>query len=286
MFTAVSIQDANGIDVPLLNSNRLTGQCSGLHGLPQPRKITRARPGQHGEINNTRYYGSRQPVWNGTIHRAAVGTLWDEHDAIMAALWGAVEEPRLLKWTRTDGISLQSWVKLADAMDPVLRAEDSGTVLRYQLTFDREDPRNFSQVETEVTGAALEELGGGMTMPASMPVTFTTSSGGQATIVDAGPIGTSPVYEIHGAVVAPTIRIVDTMQDIVIADEIGSGDYLEIDVRARAALLGGTTHREDLVDFSLTTWADLPPGQSTVQLLAASFDPGAHVKVRYRPAYP
>lgn len=286
MFTSVTIQEADGGNVALINGDRRLGECRGLHGAPAPRRIARARPGGHGEINATRHYGSRQPVFTGVLLGDDEDALWTEYEAIMAAVWGMVSQPRLLKWTRSDGAQLQSLVKLGDALDPAISAASAGKYLRYQLVFDREDPRNFAQVEVEVEGDSLEELGGGMTFPLTFPFTFTTTSGGQAAIVDAGPIGTSPVYEIHGGIVMPTIRIVDTMEDIVLDVEVAADDYIEIDVANRTVLLGGTTHREDLVDFNLTTWADLPPGSSTVQLLGASFDTNAHLVVRYRAAYP
>lgn len=286
MFTSVTIEDGNGIDVELFNGTRRLGECHGLHGLPQPRRIVRPRTGQHGEINQTKHYGSRQPVWNGQLTGADDAALWVEYDAIMAALWGSVGNERLLKWTRADGLELQSAVKLADAFDPVLRAGDAGRVLAYQLVLDREDPRNFSQAETEVLGATLDELGGGMVMPAVMPVTFTTSSGGKAVIVDAGPTGTSPVYEIRGGIVAPAIRIQETGESIVLTGQVGANSRLEVDVRRRRVLLDGTANRENLIDFRLTTWADLPPGGSTVQLLGASFDTAARLVVRYRPGHP
>lgn len=107
MFAAITIQDADGNDAALLDTvnGRRTGTCSGLHGLPGPRRVVRPRPGGHGEINNTKHYGSRQPVFEGFITGDTQAEVWAEYDEILQALWGLVEEERTLKWTRQSAVT-------------------------------------------------------------------------------------------------------------------------------------------------------------------------------------
>lgn len=287
MFTSVTIQDANGVDVALFDSNRRLGECRGLHGLPSLRRITRPRPGGHGEINTTRHYGSRQPVWTGILRGTSEPALWAEYDTILAALWGAVDDPRLLKWTRADGLALQSLVKIGDAFDPVITATDAGRILRYQLTFDREDPRNYSQTEQVIVGAALTSAAGGLTFPADFNWTFTPSGAGTATVVNTGTIPAPGIFRVYGAVTSPQVLHVETDLRIAFDGAVSAGSYLEIDVQNRAVLLNGSTDRTNLVDFAATDWqaGEIPVGTNNYRLIASTFDASARLDVFYRSSY-
>lgn len=287
MFTAVTIQNSAGADVSLFNGQRRLGECHGLHGLPAPRRVSRPRPGGHGEINETRHYASRQPVWNGQLTGSDEAALWAEYDAILAALWDAVSEPRLLKWTRHDGATLQSMVKLGEAFDPVIKASDAGRVLAYQLIFDREDPRNYAQTQRSAVGGALVDSGGGLGFPFGFPFSFTATGGGDVTVTNAGTADTPAVLTVHGYVANPQIQQVDTGRVIVLSGELAAGGTLVVDGFERTVLLDGVTDRGNLVDFAGTDWdaAMIPPGTSTYRLLASSWDSSARLDVASRDAY-
>jgi Siphovirus-type tail component, C-terminal domain len=293
MFLALTIEDHNGNAYELITSGsteRLTGECHGLHGLPPPRRVIRTLPGAHGEINETRNYASRQPVWNGTIFRAgggAAGALWTQYDGLLSALWGAVSEPRLMKWTRSDGKMLQTLVKLGDAFDPVISAKDNGALLAYQLIFDREDPRNYSQTLTTSTGNTLSDVGGGFGFNFGFPFSFTPGGSGLVAVGNSGTIDTPGVFTIRGAVSNPQIRQGSTGLVIALSGSLGTGSTLTIDAAARTVLLDGTADRGNLIDFASTDWDAglIPPGGDVYQLLATSWDASARLDVSSRDAY-
>lgn len=287
MFTAVTIQDAAGVDVPLMDGNRRLGECQGLHGLPAPRQLKRPRPGGHGEINQTRHYGSRRPVWSGKLLGTSEAALWAEYDAILKALWGGVSEERLLKWTRHDGTQLQSLVTVGDAFDPVIRADDAGRLLAYQLVLDRQDPRNYGQTLAVAPGDPLTEAAGGVTYPATYDWKYTPSGAGEFQVINAGTVETPVLFRLHGYASSPTLLNVTTGQRISFTGEIGAGDYLEIDTFERSVLLNGSTDRTNLVDFAATDWrAGLAEsGTTTYRLLAANFDLSARGDALYRAAH-
>lgn len=287
MFTSVTIQDAAGVDVPLHDGNRRLGECQGLHGTPAPRSIKRPRPGGHGEINETKHYGSRRPVWSGQLIGTSAAALWSEYDALMAAIWGSVSEERLLKWTRQDGTQLQSLVMLGDAFDPIIRAADAGRTLAYQLVLDRQDPRNYGQTLEVGLGDVLTEAAGGVIYPATYPWQYTPSGAGEVQVVNAGTIETPVKFRLYGYASTPTLLNVSTGQRISFTGEIGAGDYLEVDTFERSVLLNGSTDRTNLVDFAATDWrAGLAePGTSTYRLLAVDFDLAARPDALYRRAH-
>lgn len=288
MFTAVTIQDANGIDVPLFDANRRLGQSQGLHGLPAPRRIVRNRPGGHGEINTTRHYGSRQPIWNGILKGATPTALWAEYDAILEALWGLVDEARLLKWERADGLELQSLVKLADALSPPINATDAGRFLPYQVMFDREDPRNYSQALHLETGDPLTGSGGGFGFPFGFNFGFTGGiGGGDVQAVNTGTIDTPATFTIHGQITHPQIKLVSTGALISLIGELSAGATLVIDSQQRTVMLDGTTDRGNLIDAAATDWRAglVPAGGGTYRLLGTTWDASARLDVATRDAY-
>lgn len=288
MITAASIEDAAGNELSLLDWNHRLGTFQGLHGIPPARRITRPRPGQHGQIDETRHYGSRQPVWEGQLVGADVDELWADYDELMAALWGMVGDSRLLRWTRDDGTELQSAVKLADAFDPVLQVHsDSREFLAYQLIFDREDPRNYAQALTTATGDPLTSATGGLTFDAPFNWTFTPSGAGEVTVTNSGNIESPAVFRIYGECSSPQILLTDSTKRIVFSGEVSAGDYLEVDIRARSASLNGTADRTNLVVFEETDWTtgEIPVGSSTFRLVAGSFDASARLDVIHRPAW-
>lgn len=288
MFTAVTIQDANGTDIALFDGNRRLGQSQGLHGLPAPRRIVRTRPGGHGEINTTKHYGSRQPVWNGHLTGANATALWAEYDAILEALWGCVEETRLMKWEREDGLALQTSVKLADSLSPPISATDAGRFLPYQLMFDREDPRNYSQTLRVAMGGALTTGGGGFGFPFGFPFSFAgSSSGGSTIVVNAGTIDTPATFTIHGQIANPQIQHVETGRVIVLNGELSAGSTLVIDGHERTVMLDGITDRGNLINAPATDWrtALVPAGGGTYRLFGTSWGAGARLDVSTRDAY-
>lgn len=289
MFTSVTIEDAAGSDFVLFDASHRLGECRGLHGLPALRRIVRTLPGGHGEINETQHYGSRQPMWNGMFVGADESALWTLYDALLRALWGAVSDERRLKWTRSDGKMLQSWVKLGDAFDPVLKASDAGHVLAYQLTFDRQDPRNYAQTPSTGTGASISDVGGGFGFPFGMPFGFTPSGSGSVTAVNVGTIETPGTFTILGAVSNPQIQQQSTGKLIVLSGDLAAGSTLTVNTAPleKTILLDGTADRGNLIDFAATDWTTglIPPGGDTYKLLATAWDASARLDYSASAAY-
>jgi hypothetical protein len=275
------------MQVSLFDGTHRLGEVHGLHGLPAPRRIIRSRPGAHGDINQTRHYASRQPVWNGQLLGQDADALWGVYDELLRALWDSVSTPRLMRWTRADGAALQCYVKIGEAFDPVLRAVDAGRVLAYQLVFDRDDPLNYSQTLTVVAGDTLTVVGGGWVFPATFDIIFTPSGAATTLATNNGTVETPAVFTIHGAVSDPRILQVQTGKVIVLSGSIAPGSRIIVDGAARTVLLDGVTDRSNLVDFAATDWAAalIPPGGCTYRLLATTWDATARLDVASRDAY-
>jgi hypothetical protein len=177
----------------------------------------------------------------------------------------------------------QKLVKLDSDVDPVF--EPGMPVLRYQAQFLADDPRAYSQQQTEVTGALLSAETGGDVFPDVFPDVFLPGGGGSASFHNSGNRPTPLVFRIYGRAVDPQIVRLDTDQRIVLSGTVPAGTYLEIDVAARTIKMGGTVNQRGFLDASVSSWSDAPVGTSNWRLTAAEFDGTARLDVLGRSAY-
>jgi hypothetical protein len=149
MLTALTIDDQTGHPVPFIReSKRRVTEADGFIGTTTLRTVVRPRPQADGQINDTRWQNGR--IFD--IYGLIIGT--DPADAMaelraicapMLATLGATGQPALLKWTEQGlfGLSWQSLVRLADAIDPPLVCGPA--MLRYQAILMAEDPMIYPQ---------------------------------------------------------------------------------------------------------------------------------------------
>lgn len=285
LISNVTLEDPDGVEVPLLyGSERLIERLDGLLGI-RVREVVQARPSRHGSRNRTRYLDDRVISANGaTFHGATAAGAWANYDAVASALAGAVDTPRLLRWTRGD-VDLQTLVQTTELQSGI---EVSRRCVMTQYQLRAEDPRAYAQELETAFGAALSAGGGGKVYPYTYPRNYVSSSGGIAEVDNTGSLHTPPVLRVYGTVAgAFKLRLLSTGEDIVFSEDatVAVGDFLEVDVYQRTVKLNGVADRASVLDHSANTWWELPPGEHTVQLIAGSFDASARVDVLYRPAY-
>ena len=269
-----------------LEDRRLTN-VQGLPGLGMPgaRAAIRARPSYHGATNRSRWQKDRLITLEGYCKGENAAAAQDQLDTIVAPLWDAINTDRILRWRRGGtGIDLQCTVRFAPD-DLSVSQEINGRLLRYQAHLHAPDPRAYLQTQSSEVGDALSASAGGKIYPYDYPRMYVASSGGQASLNNTGMVSTPLVIRVYGYCTAPTVRLLSTGEQIVLAGEVSAGDYVEIDVFARTVTLNSVTLRNKLIDFSATTWFELPHGSQSIQLLSSNFDTNAHVEALWRPAY-
>jgi hypothetical protein len=284
----MDLTDAEGdrIGFHWLENRRLTN-VQGLPGLGMPgaRAAIRARPSYHGATNRSRWQKDRLITLEGYCKGDNAAQAQDQLDTLAAPLWDAINTDRLLRWRRGGtGVELQCTVRFAPD-DLAVTQEINGRLLRYQAHLHAPDPRAYLQTQDSEVGDTLSVSLGGVIFPEEFPWLFVASSGGQANFNNTGMVPTPPVIRIYGYCTNPTIRLISTGEEIVLAGEVAAGEYLEIDVFNRTVMLNGVTLRNNLVDFSASTWFELPRGLQTIQLLSSTFDTSAHIEVLWRAAY-
>jgi hypothetical protein len=67
---------------------------------------------------------------------------------------------------------------------------------------------------------------------------------------------------------------------------LGAGEYVEIDTRARTAdLMSLSNSRLNLLDFAVTSWWRIEPGDNQIRYNPTISDAGSAAVITYRPAW-
>lgn len=295
MLSAVTLDDKDGNPVTLHDENdpvgkRMLNSALGLRGIANLRQSQRVRSQAHGSINETRFESGREITLVGEItSRVSLEDVFSEWGEIAEPLMQTLDYgPALLKWTEGDtGNSLQRYVTIDGDLEPTL--QEGAAVLNYQAALFAEDPRAYDQSLQTVTSTPLSLAAGGLVLNAPFPWTFASSGGGTVSFTNAGNRDTPVVFQIQGQCVNPQIVWLDTGQRISILGTVNAGSYLEVDVAARTVKLNGTVNSLNFEDPVNSTWFTLPGGvggvTSHLQLIAASFDSGALLRVIGRSAW-
>ncbi|MGW6739729.1 phage distal tail protein [Streptomyces sp. NPDC055025] len=161
------------------------------------------------------------------------------------------------------------------------------TMASFSLMVTAADARRYS-VDQQSATTGLPMSSGGLAPPVTPPVTVdATTVAGQINAANTGKFSTRPVLRIDGPVTAPTVAAQyqdGSVRLLTYAETIGAGEYLVIDVDAKAAVLNGTASRRRFL--SAPRWPEIP-AESTVtfQFLADTYDPAALLTVTWRSAW-
>ncbi len=266
-------------------ANRAVVSVTGLVGISPVRRSVRPRPTADGSIDETRYRDESLITVAGetfgTVEQAIA-----EFRAVSGAFLATLDRPGLLTWTEgLTGLALQRTVKLASALEPAL--SEAAGIVRYGAVLAAADPAAYSQTLTTAYGNALSGGGGGDVFPDVFPDVFAASGGGIAAFTNAGNAPTRPLLRIYGAATNPTVVHPDGRR-IALTGVVSDGEYIEVDLSARTitrVLSGVRTPAMNMLDPATTRWFALAPGTTNLQLVAASFDAGAHLEISGRSAY-
>lgn len=264
MLSSLTINDQAGSAVTLHEtSQRAVLSAGGLVGISPPRRSARPRPTGHGSIDDTRYTDEQLIEIAGDVWATTQQLAFAELRAVTAPMLATLDgNPALLKWTEgSSGLALQRLVKLAGPVNPPL--SEGMALLRYQAVLAAADPRAYAQSLTTVTSSTFG-AGGAATFNNQgnrpTPVVIQQFPGG----------GTGAAYRIRANNNCP----LDLRFGVIGAPP----NTLILDMVARTATLFNTTTsvstpRNDMLASSLSIWAELPPGSTTLTLTADGSTP-------------
>jgi hypothetical protein len=161
--------------------------------------------------------------------------------------------------------------------------------LAYQVHFYAEDPRAYTQAQTQVSSGTLSSGAGGLIFNQVWNWLFNPAGGGVATVTQAGNRPTPPIFRIHGGASNPRITKGSNGAQIALLGTVSGTDYLEIDVQRRTIKLNGTSLQMGFLNPAPTNWQgmEIPknPTSETYTLSADGFDTNAYLDIIYRSAY-
>lgn len=245
-----------------------TARCrvTKLHGLglPAPRTERVPRGSRHGAIDQTRYYEGRVLDLEGALveYGTDLAGLWAEWDALKRRLQLGAD--RVVRFRRQGQLEdEQVTVRVASPLDDDVSVPK---VIRWGVSLFAGDPRIYgAALRSAFYDPAASLSGGGVAMPLTFPLTFTTTTVTQLDLTNLGNFATPPVLTIKGPVVNPVVDNNTTGESLYITYSLGSSDTVVVDVAARSVKLNGAS-RLDLLNTQSTKWWELQPGTNRVRL--------------------
>lgn len=144
--------------------------------------------------------------------------------------------------------------------------------------------------EAEVQVLAEAGPATGRTYPKSYPWSYPVTMSSGATIV--GNVGSIPSHftaRLYGPCTAPSLVNAATGEEISFTTSLvlGAGEYVEIDTRERTAYLlsQSTASRLAYLDFTVSSWWRIEPGDNPIRYAPATASAGAAAVITYRPAW-
>lgn len=242
-------------------------------GSPSPRGVTEPRPSAHGVTDSTAFYGPRAIELVGTIQAPDMAGFWPLVDELLGRL--ALGSEHTFRFRRLgESFDLQTTVRVDSDVDlPV--GDVPKPFARWGVSLLAPDPRLYTSTVTSGSYDPTDAGDGGLDFPLDFPLEFGVSGGAWLSLDNEGTVSTPPTIIVTGPVINPIIDNDTSGLSIFTRDcGLGVGDTLTLDVRARTAVLNGTTLRPDLVDVSRTTWWDVRPGVNRLRMRGSGMASG------------
>lgn len=244
-------------------------------GFPAVRSVTTFRSKTHGALDSTRYLGDRAIT--------AVLQMPVDSDAAVDTLAGLLN-PQLRLWlyVRRDGWDAERRILVRGAMfscpPGANRQAQAGWVAPAGLFEDSV----LSQLILSPAGTAE----GGLSFTFTYPKTYGTGVvPGYAYAQVGGTISAAPQIDVYGPCTSPSIELVGTGQNIVFTGlTVADGNFLRVDLSARTVYLNGdpTLSEYSALDFTVSSWWALPPGQQQLLFSPLNAGPGCVAVVSWR----
>jgi hypothetical protein len=144
------------------------------------------------------------------------------------------------------------------------------------------------EVEVDVTADVGPTTG--RTYPKAYPWSYPVTMSSGATIV--GNVGSIPSHftaRLYGPCSGPSLINNATGEELTFTSSLtlGAGEYVEVNTRERTAyLLSQTTaSRLTYLDFAVSSWWRIEPGDNPIRYVPSNAEAGAAAAITYRPAW-
>lgn len=134
------------------------------------------------------------------------------------------------------------------------------------------------------SGNITVRVSGGVTLPATLPMTLSPSSGGSATVNNPGNAPSLPTIRLYGPLSNPAIGNATAGITLQLDYIIPSGSYVDIDMAEKTILLNGSS---TLLSTKTGTsdWFPILPGVNNLTLENDTTSDTGYATVTFNPAY-
>jgi hypothetical protein len=222
------------------------------------------RTGADGMWDADNFYSGRQVGVEGLIEAPSVAAL----DEAMARLEQALPaRGRLVTLTVNETTPKQITARRSGRL---MMSKLTDVTAQVSISLLARDPRKYG-IDLQSAGASLGTPGGGVTLPAVLPLVLAPGDPGEEffDVVNTGTYETPILARIAGPGRNLGLANLTTGQLLSYPFELLTGDQLVIDTGAGAAQLNGTAYRPPAPGSTVTSRFLLPPGTSRMQFLGA-----------------
>lgn len=252
-------------------------------GPAPPRPVVESRTGADGVRDTTSLHGAGVVTLSGTIKETGVLSRTNVLDS-------------LLRFCR---LSSRPYLYFAEEGEPerrvLLRADARSVPFRrpgsalFSLSWAAPDGIAEAATASSMTVAATPDIVAGRMYDLTYDRSYPDSPGiGVVTVTNDGTANAWPVVELHGPCVGPQIENQTTGQRMLFPGLVLlSGEFLELDMRARTARLGGAANQSRLewLDFAESEWFPLVPGANDLRFYPETDNGGAEAVIDWRDAW-
>lgn len=253
----------------------IVSNLEGWHSTASTGEVT-PRTGRHGGWRNRARYAPKGMTLHGSVltPNGDAGALMDQ---LVAAIPLDVPEPLIVYGVTADDRRIlvrQEGTPATQIVSPYEAVFSIGLVAP--------DPLKYSAIEHALeTGLPVST--GGLTVPHTVPFSVdSVSISGTVEVFNAGNAATAPRLIVYGPVDTPRITNVTTGQALVANLVLAAGEYLDIDLEAHSAMIGGTASRRGFISGQ---WWELAPGNNTIAFNAPVYQADAAVQIIWRDAW-
>lgn len=229
-----------------------------------PRADVRDRGNRHGSVDDTRWYGGQAFNLAGYVsHDGGEAATEAAYDDLRAAV--ALPGEHVFRFRRRGRPEDERVVcKQQGGFDAP--AEGWSRLIRWSGTLFAPDPRVYSAALKSASYDPTAALtGGGVSMPLSFPLVFSTSTVTLLHVTNAGRHATPPIFTVRGPGIDPIVDLLETGESVTFKANLGASDVVVVDVAARTVTLNGALRR-DLVVARQSRWFELVKGTNRLRL--------------------
>jgi hypothetical protein len=255
--------------------------------FPAIREVTEPRVDDDGERDTTLLFGARAVALSAALtdDTYTPANLLDQVKAFLHP------RTRPYLYVTDDGWGQERRILLrVDQFSEPYVGYAASQVRVVQLQWKAPDGIWEDAAETTETVNADIATSDGITFPVTFPVAFaTTTATGAAQVANFGAVPSHFVAQLYGPCTAPELVNETTGERIAFTSDLSlaAGDYVEIDTRDRTAYFNSDIGQSRLryIDWDVTSWWRVEPGDQTVRYAPSAASAGAVAVITYRPAW-